>query len=171
VLVGKRDIMEMGGLARGRERVFLLSCTHGAETHSLAASVATLDEVVKRDVVPHIWSVGGALKAGFNTLAKEMGLERVIRMDGYPCSPMITCRDASGQPSAAFRTLFLQEMVAGGVLIPYIAPSLAHGPEEVERTLEAARRAFDIYGKALSTGSVAGLLVGPEVKPVFRRYN
>lgn len=171
VLVGKRDIMEMGGLAHGRERVFLLSCTHGAETHSLAAGLATLDEVVKRDVVPHLWNVGGALQAGFNALAKELDLEKAISIDGYPCSPAVTCRDASGQPSAAFRTLFLQEMVAEGVLIPYIAPSFAHGPREVEMTLEAARQAFAAYAKALSAGSVEGLLVGPEVKPVFRRYN
>jgi glutamate-1-semialdehyde 2,1-aminomutase len=171
VLVGRRDIMEMGGLAPGRERVFLLSCTHGAETHSLAASLATIDEIVRRDVVPHLWRVGEALQTGFNALAKEMGLDGAMSMDGYPCSPMVTCRDASGQPVAPFRTLFLQEMVAGGVLIPYIAPSLAHGQREVEMTLDAARRAFQVYAKAVSAGSVAGLLVGPEVKPVFRRYN
>ena len=170
-LVGKRDIMEMGGLAHGRERVFLLSCTYGAETHSLAASLATLDEVVKRDVVPHLWTVGGALQTGFNALAKELDLEKAISIDGYPCSPAVMCRDASGQPSAAFRTLFLQEMVAAGVLIPYIAPSFAHGQKEVDMTLDAARRALQVYAKALNAGSVAGLLVGPEVKPVFRRYN
>jgi len=36
-LVGKREIMELGGLKHDRERVFLLSTTHGAETHALAS--------------------------------------------------------------------------------------------------------------------------------------
>ncbi len=34
-LVGKREIMEQGGLDTDRERVFLLSTTHGAESASL----------------------------------------------------------------------------------------------------------------------------------------
>ncbi|MCL4553176.1 MAG: glutamate-1-semialdehyde 2,1-aminomutase, partial [Candidatus Marsarchaeota archaeon] len=41
-LVGKREIMELGGLHHNRERVFLLSTTYGAETHSLAASLETM---------------------------------------------------------------------------------------------------------------------------------
>src|SRR6185436_16445321 len=35
-LVGRRDVMERGGLRHDAERVFLLSTTHGAETHALA---------------------------------------------------------------------------------------------------------------------------------------
>ena len=41
-LVGKREYMELGGLYHDRERVFLLSTTHGAETHALAAAIATM---------------------------------------------------------------------------------------------------------------------------------
>ena len=37
-LTGRREFMELGGLHHARERVFLLSTTHGAETHSLAAA-------------------------------------------------------------------------------------------------------------------------------------
>lgn len=37
-LAGKRDIMRLGGLDHDKERVFLLSYTHGAEGHSLAAA-------------------------------------------------------------------------------------------------------------------------------------
>ena len=171
VLVGRRDIMDLGGLQHGRERVFLLSCTHGAETHSLAASLATLDEVVKSDVVAHCWRVGEAFQNGFNALAKEAGLETAVAMDGYPCNPVITCRDAEGRVSAAFRSLFLQEMLAEGILIPYVAPSFAHGPREIELTLEAARLALRVCARALGARTVDGFLIGPEVKPVFRRYN
>ena len=39
-LVGKREIMELGGLDHDKERVFLMSTTHGAETHALAAAIA-----------------------------------------------------------------------------------------------------------------------------------
>ncbi|MFO7973173.1 MAG: glutamate-1-semialdehyde 2,1-aminomutase, partial [Candidatus Hydrogenedentota bacterium] len=41
-LVGKRELMEIAGLYHDKPRVFLLSTTHGAETHSLAAAIATM---------------------------------------------------------------------------------------------------------------------------------
>ena len=41
-LVGRREIMERGGLHHDGERVFLLSTTHGAETHALAAALETM---------------------------------------------------------------------------------------------------------------------------------
>ena len=37
-LVGKREIMQLGGFEHPNNRVFLLSTTHGAETHALAAA-------------------------------------------------------------------------------------------------------------------------------------
>src|SRR5262245_10722311 len=42
-LVGKREIMELGGLDHPKDRVFLLSTTHGAETHALAAAQAVME--------------------------------------------------------------------------------------------------------------------------------
>src|SRR5690606_42109416 len=41
-LAGRREIMRLGGLDHyDRPRVFLLSTTHGAETHVMAAGIAT----------------------------------------------------------------------------------------------------------------------------------
>ena len=42
-LVGSRDIMELGGLNHDKQRVFLLSTTHGAEHHALAADLSPFD--------------------------------------------------------------------------------------------------------------------------------
>src|SRR5262249_28984490 len=41
-LAGRRELMELGGLQHGQERVFLLSTTHGAEHAGLAAGIATM---------------------------------------------------------------------------------------------------------------------------------
>src|SRR5690606_14054958 len=39
-LTGKKEIMELGGIrAVGKEKVFLISTTHGGETHALAAGL------------------------------------------------------------------------------------------------------------------------------------
>jgi glutamate-1-semialdehyde 2,1-aminomutase len=68
------------------------------------------------------------------------------------------------------RTLFLQEMISEGVLIPYIAISFSHTENDVNRTIEAARRALTTYSRALDEGTDK-FLVGPPVKPVFRKFN
>lgn len=170
-VVGRKEIMELGGLNHDQPRVFLLSSTHGGETHALAAAVTTIDELAEKDVVPHLWRTGRALQDGFNEAARDLGVGDFVSMQGYPCSPFIVCKDATGQVSLEFRTLFLQEMIAHGVLIPWIAPSYSHGEREVEQTLEAARAAFHVYLQALDAGSASTFVEGPWVKPVFRKYN
>jgi glutamate-1-semialdehyde 2,1-aminomutase len=169
-LVGRRDIMELGGLEHAGPRVFLLSTTHGGETHAIAAAIAALREYEERDVAAHVRAVGADLMAGFGSILGELGLAGQVRVLGAPCSPTLLFLDREGKPDAELRTLFMQEMVDDGVLIPYIAPSASHGASEVERTLEAARRAFAVVRDGLE-GGVGGLLRGPAVKPVFRRYN
>ena len=169
-LCGKREIMKLGGLEHDRERVFLLSATHGAETHALAAAIASIAEIRKHDVSNHVTKLGRRLRAGLIAAAKDAGLAGLVDVVGYDQSPVIVCRDAEKKVSLPLRTLFLQEMCAHSILIPYIAISLAHGPKEIDRTVEAAAAAFTIYARALADG-VDKHLVGPAVKPVFRRWN
>jgi glutamate-1-semialdehyde 2,1-aminomutase len=45
----------------------------------------------------------------------------------------------------------------------------SHQPAELDRIVSAFDHACAIYAKALEAGSCEGLLVGPPVKPVFRR--
>jgi glutamate-1-semialdehyde 2,1-aminomutase len=74
-----------------------------------------------------------------------------------------------GAPSQAFRALFMQELVARGVLAPSFVISYAHAPADVDRTLEAVDGALAVYQRALEAGSVEGLLDGPPTQVVFRR--
>ena len=63
---------------------------------------------------------------------------------GQPFSLNYITRDKSGQSSPEFRTLFSQEMIDRGILMPWVAVSLAHGDQELEMTLTAARQALDV---------------------------
>ena len=137
-LVGRRDVMELGGLEHDKPRVFLLSCTHGGETHALAAALATLDEMAEQDVVAHLWRIGEALQDGLNGAAARAGLAEHVEARGLPCSPILAFKDPG------LRTLFLQETCARGVLIPYIAPSFSHTDAEVQETVGAAEAAFGV---------------------------
>ena len=169
-LVGRRDIMDLGGLTPGNRRVFLVSTTHGAENHALAAARACLRIYREDPVVEHLWTIGRSLMEGFNATAREAGLGELIKMYGFPCNPAFACHDRDGHVSLPMRTLFLQEMTRRGILMNYVVPSYAHRQADVEQTLAALRGALDVYSRALTDGWER-YLVGEVIKPVFREMN
>lgn len=170
VLAGKREILELGGIYHDKPKVFLLSATNGAETHSLTAGIATINELKKHNVPLYITNIGQRLIDGINSIAGSLDLEKYIRAYGYSCSPVLEFKDQEGIVSMPFRTLFLQETIARGVMMPYIAVSFAHGESELSATLEAVEGTFKVYKKALAEG-LDKHLTGRPVKPVFRKYN
>jgi glutamate-1-semialdehyde 2,1-aminomutase len=169
-LVGRREVMERGGLRHDDERVFLLSTTHGGETHALAAAMATMQVYRDEPVVETLHARGARLRAGVDQVVRDLGLEGRFGLLGRDCNLVFFTRDAEGRPSQPLRTLFLQEMVARGFLTPSFVTSHAHREEDVDRTVEAVAGALAVYARALDAG-VDGLLEGPTVKPVYRRFN
>jgi glutamate-1-semialdehyde 2,1-aminomutase len=170
-LVGRRDVMEVGSISKqGAERTFLLSTTHGAEMSGLRAFIETVQVYRQHDVCRHLWRYGERLREGFEKLANECGVSAHFNLEGPAISLNYVTRDASGNSSMPFRTLFSQEMVRHGVLMPWIAVSLAHGEAELDLTFDAAKNALCIYAQALEHG-VDKYLEGPPIKPVFRKTN
>jgi glutamate-1-semialdehyde 2,1-aminomutase len=169
-LVGRREIMELGGIDHDRERVFLISTTHGAENHALAAARATLKICREEGVQDHMWAIGGSLIAGLNEAAKEAGLAEVFVAGGVPCSPWYSLTAPKPENSLPLRTLFLQEMAERGVIANYLAPSWSHRQADVDRTVEAARGSLPVVSRALEDG-YEKYLKGPSIKPVFRPFN
>lgn len=170
-LVGRREVMEVGAINRpGQERTFLVSTTHGGEMASLAAFLETVAVYEEKDVVGHLWDYGAKLMTGVEALAREAGVAQAFRLQGNAISMNYLTFDGQGQASLPLRTLFSQEMIRRGVLMPWIAQSFAHGEVELQRTLEAARGALKVYAQALD-GGVERFLEGPAIKPVFRQFN
>jgi glutamate-1-semialdehyde 2,1-aminomutase len=81
-LVGRRELMERGGLRDPNERVFLLSTTHGAETHALAAAIATMRIYRERSVVEALYATGERLRAGLEAVAREHGVDDHFQVVG-----------------------------------------------------------------------------------------
>ncbi len=169
-LVGRRDIMEMGGLYHEKERVFLLSTTHGAETHALAAAIETMRTYTREDVIGTLYRQGSRLMAGARRVASELGIEEHFQVEGQPCNLIYVTRDQMKAPSQAFRALFLQELIQRGVLAPSFVVSYSHTDAHIDRTIEVIGEALRVYKQALENG-VEQYLVGRPVKPVFRRFN
>lgn len=170
-LVGRADIMRLGGIDdEGARKLFLISTTHGAESSGLAAMIATLDYYARHDVIRRNWALGESLKARLQTIIDELDMAAYLRLTGDPCLFVMENFGADGQPDLALRTYWMQEMIARGICSQGLfMPTPAHDEEAVNLTLDAFREAGLAYGDALTTG-VAGKLVGPAIKPVFRKH-
>ena len=109
-LVGRREYMEYGGYDHGRERVFLLSTTHGAETHALAAAMAVVDTYVTSPSSSDSGSSADGSRKGSAGGRRRRG-RRARPVRGHPANLVFATLDAEGRPSQPFRTLFLQELL------------------------------------------------------------
>ncbi len=169
-LAGKGEIMELGGLSHDGERVFLLSTTHGAETHALAAALATMEVYRDQPVVETLHARGRRLRDGIGAAAADLGVEDFFQVVGRDPNLVYVARDADGNPSQSFRTLFLQETIARGILAPSLVVSYSHAESDIDRTVDAIHDALAVYRDGLEHG-IDRVLRGRPVKPALRRFN
>lgn len=166
-LVGKKEIMELGGLEHNKERVFLLSTTYGGETHHLRAAQKTIEilNYNNYEVTKHIWDTGKKIKDTFNSLSAKLELTAFTNISGIDCRPYFYFKDNY------MRTLFQQEMIKQGILMQGVIPSFSHRESEISQTIEAFEHALQVLQYAIENNKVQELLIGNPVKPVFRKYN
>jgi glutamate-1-semialdehyde 2,1-aminomutase len=170
-VAGKREIMQLGSIEiPDFERTFLLSTTHGAEMNGLGAFVKTVDMIQRYDIVDHMWNYGSRMINMLREKAVKYNLERNFLVGGVACSPWYSTVDQNGMASLELRTLFQQEMLRNNVLMPWIAISWRHQQEEFDITERAVEETFQLMKLALETG-IDKYLIGPAIKPVFRKYN
>lgn len=168
-LAGRREIMRLDGVDYDRERVFLLSTTHGAETHGLAAAIATMRVYREEPVIETLWARGRRLAAGLRDAAARAGVADFVPVLGPPCCLVFGSRDPQGQPSQLFRTLLMQEIIRRGVLATSLVVNYSHTEADIDQTIEAFAGAFEVYRRALDDG-VEHHLRGRPVKLAIRRF-
>ncbi|MEA3315282.1 MAG: glutamate-1-semialdehyde 2,1-aminomutase [Campylobacterota bacterium] len=166
-LVGKKEIMSLGGLEHKKERVFLLSTTYGGETHHLRAAQRNIEILNQNsyEVTKYIWSVGKKIKDNYNKIVKELNINKYTSMQGIDCRPYFYFEDDY------MRTLFAQEMIKHGVLVQAIMPSYSHKDSEINQTIDAFEKSLKVLSYAIESNKVKELLIGEPVKAVFRKYN
>ncbi|MFI6091314.1 glutamate-1-semialdehyde 2,1-aminomutase [Streptomyces sp. NPDC051218] len=168
-LAGRRELMERGGLRHSGDRVFLLSTTHGAETHSLAAAMAVQSTYAEEGITSQLHTLGARLATGVREAAAGMGVGDHVVVRGRASNLVFATLDENGRPSQPYRTLFLRRLLAGGVLAPSFVVSSALSDADIDHTVDVVAQACAVYRKALDAGDPTPWLGGRPVKPVFRR--
>jgi len=169
-LLGKREIMNLGGIYHNQERVFLISTTFGAGMAGLGALMATIDYYKKNNVLKYLWKYSNKLKDEVNKVSESFNLKEYFYFEGSSGRLNYVTKDENKKSSYKFRTLFSQEMIRNNILMPWIAPSFSHKEKELEKTLVAIEKTLKVYKKSLENG-IDKYVKPPFVKPVFRKYN
>jgi glutamate-1-semialdehyde 2,1-aminomutase len=170
-LAGKREYMRLGDLEQwDKPRVFLLSTTHGGETHGLAAMMATMDVYANEPVIEHMIAMGKRLMTGIEQVTRAQGVHEYITVSGMPSNAVFGTTDPDKKPSQAYRSLFLQELIQRGVLAPSIVVSYSHKEADIDQTIEAFDGAMQVYARALNDGAEK-YLVGRPSQMVYRTFN
>jgi glutamate-1-semialdehyde 2,1-aminomutase len=166
-LVGRGDIMRLGGFVKDRDRVYLLSQTYGAQPWALAAMLAVIDVYKADGVIEQLYVNGQALRAGVDRAVRDHGLQGHVQLAGRDCNLVFVTRDEHGERSQGFRTLFLQELLERRILAPSFVVSAAHDASAIDATIGAVDALLPVYRRGLEDG-LSTVLRGRPVKPSIR---
>ena len=162
VLTGKKEIMQVL-----EDEVFFFS-TFGGEVLSLAAIKATIEEMRNKNVISAISAIGEILKKGYNSIAKELGLD-FTRTIGYNFRTMVTFDEKAGD-SLHIKSFVQQELIKRGILWSGMHNiSFSHTIQDIEYTLSVYREVLFLLKEAVRKGDVLQQIKGIPVQPTFRK--
>jgi glutamate-1-semialdehyde aminotransferase len=160
-IVGKREFMEPV------KRMFI-SSAYWDDNVGLAAALATLRELERRDAVAHFEKIGASFKERINRAAEDAALE--ARCAGVNGHPGIRFNIPDRVTAKKVQTLFIQENARRGVILSSgIFFNCAHDEAALDQTEEAVRETFAIIGDGLENDRLDDLLECELQQDLFRR--
>ena len=165
LLTGRRDVMQLF-----QDEVFFFT-TFGGEALSLAAAVATIHEMIEKNVPAYLEAKGKLLKDGYNAIAADLGIAGYTRCTGYDCRSLVSFDASAGNPLEV-KSFVQQELIKRGVLwAGFHNMSFSHSDNDVDYTLKAYGEVLSLLKEAVVAGDLASRLKGKPVEAVFRKIN
>ena len=160
-VVGKREFMEPAS------RMFI-SSAYWDDNIGIAASLACLRELERRDAVAHFNRIGALFKEQVNAAAVAAGL--AAQCVGVAAHPSIRIEVDDPAEAAKVNALFIQENARRGVILATgFMFNCSHGESEVERTAAVVEESFGKIAEGLDRGTIDDLLEVPPQEESFRR--
>jgi glutamate-1-semialdehyde aminotransferase len=162
-LTGRDDVMSLF-----ESDVFYFT-TFGGEALSLAATLATLEEMKEKNVPQYLATQGQKIKDGFNTLREKHGMTEYISIGGYPCRSIVNFSEKAGD-ALVLKTYLQQEMIKRGILwSSFHNMCFSHSDADVQFTLDAYDDIFPTFKQLIGSNTVTSALKGQVVEAVFRK--
>ena len=142
------------GMVAGRDEVMMaamkayISSTFFFNSFPMEAALACLDEIEKREVIPHIWKQGEKLKQGLQEIVARY--EIPAEVSGPGPMPFLTFVPDTKKKHAERRKLFYTETTAHGVFVHpfhhwYIF--YTHSDDDIQQTLSVMDKAMETVAK------------------------
>ena len=157
VIAGKKKFMQE------LNHIFF-SMTFGGECLSIAAAIATIQELKTKDY-NHIWRLGNLFEQGLKNGAAKYDLN--INLVGSAPRHNLTFSEEY-KDALGMKALFYQEMVKQGVLFSNVLyMQFSHTEEDILKTTSAADKAFRIVKENL--GNIDAVLEGKRSPEIFQK--
>ncbi|MFD1816734.1 glutamate-1-semialdehyde 2,1-aminomutase [Pseudarcicella hirudinis] len=164
-LTGRADVMELFN-----SEVFSYT-TFGGEALSLAASIATINELRDKNVPEYLDKKGALMKDGYNQIAAELGMTQYTKCIGYNCRSMVTFTPEAGN-GLEVKSLMQQEMIKRGILwAGFHNMCFSHSDEDINYTLSVYREVLPIVKEAIESANLKQYLKGEVLEAVFRKVS
>ena len=135
-VAGRGDVMKL------MEEIFF-SFTFGGETLSLAAALATMTKLRREPVTETLRKRGETIMQGTKALIAKHGIGDFLSLSGHPSWSLMAFKDAAPYTQWQIKTLFMQEVLARGILtFGSHNMSYAHGETEAARLLTVYDEVF-----------------------------
>ena len=159
-VVGSRAAMEPAS------RMFV-SSSYWSEAVGLAASIATISELKRRDGPARFKEIGEKVRAALQDAIESVGIAASVT--GVHTLPTLEFDLPDPALKKPIETLFMQEMVKRGIFCPMtFTATLAHSDEDIARTAAAAAESLAVVKRALA-GELDTLLEAETQREPFRR--
>jgi glutamate-1-semialdehyde 2,1-aminomutase len=172
-LVGRRDVMELGGIRHSEDRTFIMSSTYGSERVGLAAGLATISELRSGKVFRQNERVMSTIVETMAGAFDYHGIGPRLKVGGLPISPNISILGPDGEVDFRAKTRFMWLMIEHGVLLSQHLFSVAgaHRNRVVAKTLAAIGQSTRGLAESIKRDSLLEDIQDLPVQPVFRRKN
>lgn len=161
-VAGRAEIMTL------MEEIFF-SFTFGGETLSLAAALATLTKLEREPVVETLRNHGQMVLDGVQILIAKHGVGDFISISGHPAWSLMSIKDAAPYTLWQIKTLYMQEILARGVLgLGSHNMSYAHSEADVRILLETYDAVFAALADAVLNRTLEEKLDCRPLEPLFK---
>jgi glutamate-1-semialdehyde 2,1-aminomutase len=161
-VAGRADIMAL------MEEVFF-SFTMGGETLSLAAAAAALAKLKREPVVEALRRTGQKILDGTRERIARHGISGFTRATGHPSWTFLLFADTATCSQWEVKTLFMQEVLARGVLsLGTHNVTYAHSDDDVAKLMRVYDEVFPLLREAVEDGAMKQYLRCRPLEPLFR---
>ncbi|MBS1962178.1 MAG: aminotransferase class III-fold pyridoxal phosphate-dependent enzyme [Bdellovibrionales bacterium] len=161
-VVGRGDVMKL------MEEIFF-SFTFGGETLSLAAAGATLEKLRTKPVIKTMRENGERVKKLVAERIQRYDLGETLSISGDPTWSFVNFLEHPKTSPWITKTLFLQEMLARGIMILTTHNmSYAHTDADIDGLTNAYDEVLPMISEGVRTGTVEKMLKCKPLEPLFK---